>query len=205
MSSLARTLYTEEQYLALERSATYKSEYLNGQILAMAGASLEHNTITTNLVRVIGNQFVRRSCQVFSSDMRVKVIATGLYSYPDVVAVCGEMHFDDAQRDTLANPDVIVEVLSPSTEAYDRGEKFAHYRRLSSLTEYVLIAQDKVRVERYLRQAAGWVLTEMSDLDSRLTLVSIDCDVPLRDLYDKVQFPPEVGLSQHGIQEESGV
>lgn len=201
MSSLARTLYTEEQYLALERNATYKSEYLNGQILAMAGASLEHNSITTNFVRVIGNQFVGRPCQVFSSDMRVKVIATGLYSYPDVVAVCGEMRFDGAQRDTLANPSVIVEVLSPSTEAYDRGEKFAHYRRLISLTEYVLVAQDKVRVERYLRQAAGWVLTEMSDLDSRLTLVSIDCDVPLRDLYDKVEFPPEVGPSQYNIQE----
>lgn len=204
MSSLAKTLYTQEQYLALERSATYKSEYLNGQILAMAGASLEHNTITANFVRVIGNRFTGRPCHVFSSDMRVKVIATGLYSYPDVVAVCGEMHFDDVQRDTLTNPGVIVEVLSPSTEAYDRGEKFVHYRRLGSLAEYVLVAQDRVRVEHYLRQAAGWVLTEMSDLDSHLNLVSIDCAVSLRDLYDKVEFPPEVGPSQYGAPEESG-
>ncbi len=203
MSSLARTLYTQEQYLALERSATYKSEYLNGQVLAMAGASLEHNTITANFVRVIGNRFTGRPCQVFSSDMRVKVITTRLYSYPDVVAVCGEMQFDDVQRDTLTNPSVIVEVLSSSTEAYDRGEKFAHYRRLSSLTEYVLVAQDRVRVERYLRQPDGWVLTEMSDLDSRLTLTSIDCDISLRDLYDKVEFPPEVRPIQFGAQEES--
>src|SRR5919201_2587340 len=191
MSSLAQSLYTPEQYLALERKAQYKSEYINGQIFAMPGASVEHNTITANLVRELGNQFMERPCRVFSSDMRVKVGATGLYTYPDVVAVCGEMQFDDAQRDTLINPTVIIEVLSTSTEAYDRGEKFAHYRRLGSLTDYVLVAQDKVRVEHYVRQDVRWLLAEISDLDSTLRLASIGCEVALRNIYDKVELPAE--------------
>ncbi len=153
MSSLTHSLYTPEQYLGMERNADNKAEYANGRIIAMTGASLEHNTITANLVRVVGNQFVERPCRVFSSGMRVKVAATGLYTYPDVVAVCGEIYFDDAQRDTIVNPTAIIEVLSPSTEAYDRGEKFAHYRRSVTLAEYVLVARDKVRIERYVRHA----------------------------------------------------
>ena len=189
MSSVAQSLYTPEQYLALEREAAYKSEYVNGQIVAMAGASLEHNTITANLVRALGNQFVGRPCRVFSSDMRVKVVATSLYAYPDVVAVCGEIRFDDLQRDTLVNPNAIIEVLSISTEAYDRGEKFAHYRKLESLTDYVLIAQDKVSVEQYVRQGVHWMLTEITELDAMLKLASIECEVALSDIYDKVEFP----------------
>ena len=189
MSSPAQSLYTPEQYLAMERKATYKSEYINGRILAMAGASVQHNTITANLVRALGNQFVDRPCQVFSSDMRVKVVTTGLYAYPDIVAVCGEMQIDDAQGDTLTNPSVIVEVLSHSTEVYDRGEKFAHYRKLGSLTDYVLIAQDKVRIEHYVRHDAGWFLNELDDLDGILRLASIGCEVPLRDVYAKVELP----------------
>jgi Uma2 family endonuclease len=193
MSLPTNSLYTPEQYLALERKADCKSEYINGQIVAMAGASLEHNTITANFVRALGNHFMGRPCRVFSSDMRVKVAATGLYTYPDVVALCGEIRFDDAQRDTLINPAVIIEVLSPSTEAYDRGEKFAHYRRLESLTDYVLVAQDKRRVEHYVRRGAEWVLTEISDLDGRLRLDSVGSEVVLRDIYDKVEFTAELG------------
>jgi Uma2 family endonuclease len=132
--------------------------------------------------------------------MRVKVAAPGLYTYPDVVAVCGEMRFDDSQRDTLTNPSVIIEVLSPSTEAYDRGLKFVHYRRLESLTDYVLVAQDSALTEHYARQDAVWVLTEISDLDSRLHLTSIGSDLPLREIYDKVEFPPEA--SQPSFQGE---
>lgn len=204
MSQLAPSLHTPEQYLLSERSATYKSEYLNGQILAMAGASLEHNTITANFVRVIGNQLVKRPCHVFSSDMRVKVIATNLYSYLDVVAVCGEIQFDDAQRDTLTNPSVIIEVLSPSTEAYDRGAKFAHYRRLDSLMEYVLVAQDRVSIEYYRREASGWVLTEWSHPDALLRLASIGCDLVLRDIYDKVEFQSEAEPSWPPSQDKNG-
>lgn len=194
MSSLADSLFTPEQYLSLERKAAHKSEYINGQIFAMAGASLEHNTITTNLVRALGNHFMDRPCRVFSSDMRVKVDPTGLYTYPDVVALCGEIRFDDEQRDTLVNPTVIIEVLSPSTEAYDRGEKFAHYRRLRSLTDYVLIAQDKLRVEQYTRQNKQWTLTELSESGDALRLISIGCEVVLQEVYDKVEFP---AVSEH--------
>lgn len=194
MSSLAQSLYTPEEYLVLERKALKKSEYLNGRIFAMAGASVEHNTITANLVRTLGNAFLGRPCRVFSSDMRVKVAATGLYTYPDVVALCADLLFDDLQRDTLINPAVIFEVLSPSTEAYDRGEKFAHYRRLESLTDYVLISQDKSRTEHFARQGSLWVLTEISSLDDTLILTSIGCDLPLRELYDKVDFPTGTDL-----------
>src|SRR6476646_9554528 len=158
MTAQSKELYTPVQYLLREREAEYKSEYINGQIIAMAGASVEHNTITANFVRAIGNNFAGRPCRVFSSDMRVKVATTGLYAYPDVVALCGDLQFDDDKRDTLTNPTVLIEVLSTSTEGYDRGEKFVHYRRLASLQEYVLVAQDKVRVERYTRQNDWWVL-----------------------------------------------
>jgi Uma2 family endonuclease len=120
--------------------------------------------------------------------MRVKVSLTGLYTYPDVVVVCGEIRFEDVDNDTLLNPTVIVEVLSASTEAYDRGEKFEHYRRLESLQEYLLVAQDKVRIKHYVRQGAQWILSEASTLDDTVHLAAIDCDVVLRDVYDKVQF-----------------
>jgi len=180
--------YTPEEYLALERKATSKSEYLNGQIFAMVGASRAHNLIASNVSREISLQLKGRPCEVYVSDMRVRVSQTGLYTYPDLVVVCGEPQFDDAERDTLLNPTVIIEVLSPSTEAYDRGEKFAHYRRLESLQEYVLIAQDRVRVEQFVRQGDRWMLSEMSDRNDMLHLASIGCDVALREIYDKVEF-----------------
>src|SRR5207237_2511641 len=128
----------------------------------------------------------------YTSDMRVRVNPTGMYTYPDVSVVCGEPHFDDQQLDTLTNPHVIIEVLSPSTEAYDRGEKFAHYRRLLSLTDYVLVAQDKMRVEHFARsgdRGDQWLFTEISDPDHALNLTSIGCAVTLRNIYDKVAFP----------------
>ena len=180
--------YTPEEYLALERKADYKSEYVNGQVIAMAWANRSHNLIAGNLYREISPQLRGRPCEAYISDMRVKVSRTGLYTYPDVVVVCGEIHFEDVHNDTLLNPTVIVEVLSASTEAYDRGEKFAHYRRLESLQEYLLVAQDKVRIEHYVRQGAQWVLSEASTLDETVQLASISCDVALRDVYDKVQF-----------------
>ena len=134
-SPAAHIRYTPEQYLELERKAPYKNEFVNGQIYAMPGASRAHNLITGNTHREVSSQLRGRPCETYVSDMRVKVNTTGLYTYPDVVVVCGEIRFDDAQKDTLLNPTVLIEVLSPSTEAYDRGEKFAHYRRLASLQE----------------------------------------------------------------------
>jgi len=180
--------YTPEQYLALERKAEYKSEFVNGMIIAMAGVSRSHSLIVVNLARVVGLHLVGRPCEAHVSDMRVKVSPTGLYTYPDLAAVCGEAFFDDEHTDTLLNPTVIVEVLSPSTEAYDRGEKFAHYRRLESLHEYVLVSQDKVRIESFVRQGAQWLLSEASSLDEVVRLESIGCELVLRDIYDKVRF-----------------
>jgi Uma2 family endonuclease len=192
MSSAAvKTRPTPEQYLALERKAAVKSEYLNGHIVAMAGTSRPHNLIAGNLHGEIRSQLRDRPCESYVSDMRVNITPTGLYTYPDVVAVCDEPRFLDGELDTLLNPTVIVEVLSPSTEAYDRGLKFAHYRRLASLREYVLVAQDRVLVERYTRQGEEWLLTAWSGLEDTLRLASIDCAVALREIYAKVQFPGE--------------
>ncbi len=189
MSSLMRPRYTAEQYLALERVADHKSEFVNGQIFAMAGASREHNLIAGNVFAELRAQFRGRPCEAYISDMRIQVSSTGIYTYPDVAAVCDEPLFDDAHGDTLLNATLIVEVLSPSTEAYDRGEKFAHYRRLETLTDYVLITQDKIRVEHFVRQGQQWVLTEVSDREGQVHLVSIDCDLALREIYERVEFP----------------
>ncbi|BBL69490.1 Uma2 family endonuclease [Methylogaea oryzae] len=186
MSSVSEKLYTPEEYLALERQAEFKSEYINGRIYAMAGTSRAHNLIVFNLVRELGNQLKGRPCEAYVADMRVKVTPTGLYTYPDVAVACGDIRFDDQHNDTLLNPGVIVEVLSESTEAYDRGEKFAHYRRLASLREYVLVSQDRMRVEHYLRDGEQWILTELNQPETVLELSSIQCGVLLKDIYDKV-------------------
>ncbi len=162
MSSAAvKSRFTPEQYLALERKAAFKSEYFDGCIRAMAGASRAHNLIALNLGSEIRSQLRDRPCETYVSDMRVRTGPSGLYTYPDVVVVCGEPRFEDDELDTLLNPTVIVEVLSPSTEAADRGRKFASYRRLASLQEYVLVAQDRACVERYTRQGDEWLLTEL--------------------------------------------
>jgi Uma2 family endonuclease len=167
-------------------------------MFAMAGASREHTLIAGNVAGELRAQLKGRPCETYQSDMRVRVSESGLYTYPDVVVVCGERQFEDAEVDTLLNPTLIVEVLSESTEAYDRGDKFAHYRRLQSLQEYVMIAQDKVRVERYVRQGSSWVLAEFSELDDTLHLASIECKVPLREIYDRVEFPSDEAETARG-------
>ena len=161
MSSHAETHYTPEEYLALERQAPCKSEYYAGEIFAMAGASRWHDLTVTNVLRELSLQLKGQPCTTYPSDMRVKVSPTGLYTYPDVIVVCGEAQFEDHQQDTLLNPTLIVEVLSESTEAYDRGGKFTHYRKLPSLVEYVLITQTKPHIEHYVRQSDNrWLLAE---------------------------------------------
>lgn len=190
--SVQQTTPTPEQYLALERCAAVKSEYINGHILAMAGASRRHNQMTFNIAVALGLQLKGRSCVAYTSDMRVKVAATGLYTYPDVVATCEKPVFEDAFVDTLLNPAVIIEVLSDSTEGYDRGAKFAHYRRLPSLQEYCLISQDRVCVEHYVRQMQRWLLTETSAFNDVLRLDAIDCELNIADVYDKVDFPDTI-------------
>jgi Uma2 family endonuclease len=188
MSSLAQPNYTPAEYLALERRDPSRSEYLNGQILAQAGASRRHNLIAGNLFSELRLQLKGRPCEIYISDMRVKVSPTGLYTYPDVVALCAPSHFEDDHEDTLLNPAIIVEVLSPSTEAYDRGEKFVHYRRLESLQAYLLIAQDKMRIEQYVRQGDQWVLSEYSDPAASVHLEAIACDLVLQDIYLTLDF-----------------
>jgi Uma2 family endonuclease len=182
----ARSTVTPTEYLRRERSALQKSEYRDGQIVAMTGASRAHNLIAVNLARELSQQLRGGPCEVYIADMRVKVSPTGLYTYPDVVAACGDIRFEDATTDTLLNPTVLVEVLSPSTEAYDRGQKFAHYRRLESLQEYLLLAQDRVRAEHFVRDGDRWVHTELDSHDEVVTLPSIGCSVRLADVYDRV-------------------
>lgn len=178
------------EYLRRERRAQSKSEYRDGQIVAMTGTSPEHNLIAGDLFGELRQQLRGRTCRVFVADVRVKVSQSGLYTYPDVMVACGDIRFEDGHVDTLLNPTVIVEVLSPSTEAYDRGAKFAHYRRLESLQEYVLVAQDVMRVEHYRRDGARWVLTEIDAPDAMLTLESCGCAVRLADIYERVELPP---------------
>ncbi len=190
-SAALRTRFTPEQYLAAERKAAFKSEYLDGYITAMSGASREHNRIAGNFYYKISDRLENRPSEAFISDLRVCVSSTGLYAYPDVIVVCGEPEFQDDELDTLLNPTVIVEVLSPTTESYDRGAKFAHYRRLPSLKEYVLIDQSQVLVGRYLRQGDDWVFSALDDLDGTLKIVSINCSLPLRDIYARVSFSDE--------------
>lgn len=189
MTTQTQPRITPEEYLALERKAQYKSEYLNGEILAMFGASREHNLISVNVSGELRAQLKQRPCEVYSSDMRVQVRPTGLYTYPDVVGVCGEPRFADAELDTLLNPTLIVEVLSPSTEDYDRGTKFEHYRTLTSLQEYVLVAQDRCHVVHYTRQADNtWVLSETTRKDDQILLPSIACNLSLTEVYARVQI-----------------
>lgn len=176
-----------EEYLEAERRAETKSEYLDGRIYAMAGASFAHNAIVGNLVVDLGRQLKGGPCRVLPSDLRLRVPETGLYTYPDVSVVCGEPELADEHRDILLNPTVLIEVLSDSTERYDRGRKAEHYRRIASLQEYVLVAQAEPRVERYRRQSErDWAFSEASALDDGVDLASIGCVLTVRDVYDGV-------------------
>lgn len=188
MSSPPKTFLTPEEYLEIERKAEFRSEYYAGEMFALAGASDAPNLIAGNIFAALHRQLADRPCNVYQSDMRVKISKTGLYTYPDVVAVCGEELFDDNHRDLLLNPVVIVEVLSESTEAYDRGKKFEHYQQIESLAEYLLVAQEPHRIERYVRQTAGqWLYSDAHDAEDVLTLETIDCRLALKDVYAKVK------------------
>ncbi len=192
MPSQPKPYLTPEQYLTLERTAAYKSEYFRGEVFAMAGASPTHVLVVSNMVAALHGQLRRRPCTVYSTDLRVKVEASGLYTYPDIVVVCGDLQFDDDHQDTLLNPTLIVEVLSESTKDYDRGGKFAQYRKIPSFAEYVLVAQDEYHVEHFVKQPqGGWLLSETNRLEDTLTLSSIECILPLSDVYEKVQFPAQ--------------
>jgi Uma2 family endonuclease len=183
--------YTLEQYLEIERNSEEKHEFFNGQIFAMAGTSPEHATISENISAELGPQLRQTNCRAFSADLRLKIDPTGLYTYPDKAIVCGEPKYEDTKPKTLLNPTLVIEILSDSTEAYDRGDKFAHYRRLESVHEYMLVAQDKMRVEVYCRNGDQWLLTEYSDPNEPVQLASIGCSLNLADVYYNVEFPSE--------------
>jgi len=183
---LNQTHYSAKEYLALERSALFKSEFHDGQIYAMTGASRKHNLVTVNIARELSAQLKKRPCEAYINDMRVKAAEARSYHYPDIAVVCGSPQFEDAHVDTLLNPTVLIEVLSPSTEAYDRGGKFAHYRKIASLNEYLLVTQDQPIIERYQRQGDVWILSEAEGLDASVSLESIGCILSLREVYDKV-------------------
>lgn len=188
MSRQAKTFVTPDEYLALERRAEYKNEYFDGEVFAMVGASRKHNLINTNVVSELHRQLRGKPCEVYPSDMRVRIPSANVYTYPDAVVVCGEPRFEDAEVDTLLNPTVIVEVLSRSTASYDRTVKFGLYRTLESLAEYLLIAQNDFRVEHYVRQPDGrWTLTDIRAPEASVELDSIQCSPLLRDIYEKVE------------------
>lgn len=178
-----------EAFLAFERASDQKHEYRDGEIVAMSGARRAHNKISTNVSGLIWQNLQGKDCESYASEMRVWVPKSKLYTYPDIVVVCGTPEFVDDEFDTLLNPVLIVEILSESTESYDRGEKFKNYRSIASLREYVLISQTSFSIEKYVRHGDGfWMLSEASGLDSGITLESIDCRISLSDAYDKVNL-----------------
>lgn len=182
---------TEAEYLALERAAVgVKSEFFDGEMFAMSGATRDHSRISTNLAIEFGNKLKGRRCQPFNADLRVKIEASGLYTYPDLSVVCGEDQHVDEEKDTLTNPTLIVEVLSPSTENYDRGRKFEHYRQIPSLKEYLLVCQDAPHIEQFIRQANQWVLRDAFGLKTKLVLPSLKISISLAAVFRNVKFPP---------------
>jgi Uma2 family endonuclease len=193
MTAQRKPYLSEEAYLAHEQLSPIKHEYYAGGVYAMAGASEAHNLIAMNVAASLHRQLRGQSCRTYPSDMRLKILQTGLYTYPDFTIVCGPTQFAHVEkRDTLINPIVIIEILSPSTEPYDRGEKFQHYRTIATLQEYVLIAQDKYRIERFTRQDANeWLLSESVGLDTALSLAAIQVTLLLADIYEQITVNPD--------------
>ena len=178
-----------EEYLIGERESDIRHEYFAGEIFAMAGASREHNQISTNIVRLLGNQLLEKPCSVFAGDMKVKIQKKKKYSYPDIVVVCEKEEYEDEHNDVLLNPVVLIEILSDSTEAYDRGDKFSHYQDIPSFTEYILVSQYTLKMERFARQPdKSWVYTIYQGEEDILSVETIDCDLPLAEVYRKVRF-----------------
>ena len=191
MAAQPRAGVSVEDYLAFERASAEKHEYRAGAIVAMVGASYAHNTIVGNAFASLRTRLRDGSCRVNFSDLRVQIPGERFYTYPDLTVICGQPRFSDNRQDTLLNPQLIVEVLSPSTEAYDRGTKFQYYREIESLREYLLIAQDKARIELFSRQTGGlWTLSEAIGHGSTLRLAALDCVLPLSEVYEEV-LPPE--------------
>jgi Uma2 family endonuclease len=189
MTTHTVTCVTPEEYLAAERLSETRSEYLDGGVYPMTGASANHSRIILSISTELNNQLGDRKCDVFPIDMKVRLPGSRKFFYPDVMVVCGELQFHDDRRDIITNPDLVVEVFSPSTEAFDRGAKFQAYRTLSSLKEYLLVAQESPTVEQYVRNDDGsWNLTTFVGPESTLTLPSVECTLNLAAVYKRVEF-----------------
>lgn len=188
MSSLPKNRYSAEEYLALDREADYKSEYVAGEIFAMVGATPRHVLIAGNTAGELRNRLRDTDCQVYAADLRIQADANNAYHYPDVTVVCGRPEYMDGHRDTVTNPLIIIEVLSPTTRNYDRGDKFAHYRRLESLREYILIDQEPCHVEHFVRKGGGWEFSEMEDCQGNLVVPSLGISIPLAEIYAKLEL-----------------
>ena len=194
MTSQPKSYVTPEEYLAFERRNEYKSEYINGEVFAMTGASRGHNIIAVNITSSLDQQLADRPCEIYAGDMRVRIASRREYAYiyPDVVVVCGEPLFEDNHLDTLLNPTVLVEALSESTEHYDRGRKFSFCREIEPPAEYVLVAQDEHRVEQYVKQPDGrWMLSDHRSPEDVVELASVQSALALRDVHEKVNLPPD--------------
>ena len=190
MSALPKMKLTVAEYLTIERKAQFKSEFFNGEMFAMSGASPTHNYVKENLIIELGVRLKGGPCRTVSSDQRVKVNRTGLFTYPDILILCGTPEYDADDSHTLLNPVAIIEVLSPSTEKYDRGAKFRNYQQIPSLMEYVLVAQDEAVCERFVRLADGsWALVSFVGLTATLALTSVAVQIALADVYAGVTFP----------------
>ena len=188
MSSQPIQRYSAEEYLALDRAADFKSEYVAGEIFAMVGATPRHVLIAGNTARELGNQLKDTDCQVYSSDLRIQAEVGNAYHYPDVAVVCGRPGYLDGRKDTVTNPLVIIEVLSPATRNYDRGDKFASYRRLASLRDYILIDQEACHVEHFVRKDSGWEFSEIDDCQGSLVVSALGIAIPLAEIYAKVEL-----------------
>jgi Uma2 family endonuclease len=197
MQALAERYITEEEYWTLEEQSEVKHEYFNGEIFAMAGGTPEHAALAMNAGISLGSQLRGKPCRVAGSDQRVKVEATGLITYPDAVVYCQPYQFDPLNKNTLLNPVVLIEVLSDSTENYDRTIKFDHYKQIESLHDYILIEQDQVRVEHFRRTESGeWLHRAETTLGASITLNSIGCTVSLAELYENIELPATVPLRE---------
>ena len=191
MATAALNRYTPEEYLALERHAEFRSEYIDGDIIAMSGGSIPHNYIAGNIYAGLLARFSGRLCHVFFADVKVRFGRGTNYTYPDVMALCGPPGYGDEHKEILTNPALIVEVLSRTTEAYDRGKKFKGYKAIDSLREYLLVSQDEVRVEHFVRNGDLWTPTLITDLDAVVELPSVGCSMPMLEIYRRTGFVPE--------------
>lgn len=186
---VAPRLLTPQEYLAIERNAYFRSEYYQGDMTPMTGASRKHNLIVMAIAAHLYDQLRQRDCEVYASDMRVRVTPSGLYTYPDVIVVCGTPEFEDDEIDTLLNPTVVIEVLSKSTQHYDRGDKFEHFRALPSVLDYLLVAQEKMLVEHFARQPDNfWLFSEARTPRQVVHFRSIECELKVADIYEKVNL-----------------